>query len=162
MAETVLDSSSEGAGLMDVFSFPRARTAPRQVSECITPDGNHGAVKSLLCWLLAPGSRLLGPLPRTNYSILELTGLLPESSRLELSRNAWLSPKCSPHSFYLAPPCLGSGFVQRGGCAASFQRSRGCICAAERADVPFRSVDLQISAEKRKGSQVLVLEAQRA
>lgn len=56
VAETVLDRSSEGACLVDVFSFPRAGTAPRQVSECITPDGNHGAVKSLLCWLLAPGS----------------------------------------------------------------------------------------------------------
>lgn len=66
------------------------------------------------------------------------------------------------------------GFVQRGGCVACFSArsgvwcifrvfcSKGCICAAERTDVSFASVDLQISAEKRKGSQVLVLEAQRA
>lgn len=32
----------------------------------------------------------------------------------------------------------------------------------ERTDVSFRSVDLQISAEERKGSKVRVLEAQRA
>lgn len=113
VAETALDMSSEGGCLMYhfLFSFPRARTAPRQVSECISPDGNHGAVKSLLSWLLAPGS-----LPHTNYSIFEpaMTGLLPKTSQLELSWNAWLSPKSSPHLFYLGAanvdvgtPCLG-------------------------------------------------------
>lgn len=69
LAETVLHMSSEGSCLMYhfLFSFPRARTAPRQVSECINHDGNHGAVKSLLSWLLASRS-----LPHTNYSIFEL------------------------------------------------------------------------------------------
>lgn len=69
VVETVLDMSSEGGCLMYhfLFSFPRARTALTQVSECINPDGNHGAVKSLLSWLLAPRS-----LPHTNYSIVEL------------------------------------------------------------------------------------------
>lgn len=71
-AKTVLDMSSEGGCLMYhfLFSFPRARTAPRQVSECINPDGNHGAVKASCpgSWLLASGS-----FPHTNYSIFELS-----------------------------------------------------------------------------------------
>lgn len=65
------------------------------------------------------------------------------------------------------------GFVQGGGCVACCSArssvlcssehfcSKSCICATECTDVSF-SVDLQISAAKRKGSQVLVLEAQRA
>lgn len=65
---------------------------------------------------------------------------------------------------------FGIGFVQGGGCIACFRvccalqsvLQQNCICAAESMDVSFRSVDLQISGEKRKGSQVLVLEAQRA
>lgn len=117
-AKTVLDMSSEGGCLMYhfLFSFPRARTAPRQVSECINPDGNHGAVKSLLSWLLAPSSWLLGLFltPATPSLNCPMTGLLPKISQLELSLNAWLHAKCSPHMFYLdtakvniGTPCLG-------------------------------------------------------
>lgn len=161
VAETVLDMSSEGGCLMYhfLFSFPRARSAPRQVSECINHDGNHGAVKSLLFWLL--GLHLW-------------TAQWPACYPKPASWNSWLSPKCSPYLFYLDAAKVNVGTPSSGwdlyreeddllACVVQsvFQFfSKGCICGVEHTDVSFRSVDRQISAEKRKGSQVLVLEAQ--
>lgn len=164
-----------------LFSFPRARAASRQVSECITMMVTMALWKGLLSWLLG-----LCPTPATPSITAQwqrlLALLLPRTGQSEVPWNARPLPKCCPLSCFIwsqqkstYAPVFGMGCVWemqrwrrmcscvkvciRVSCLLRVFSRKACCCWAHRCF--FQKWGSVEKSWEKEGSQVHVLEAHR-